>query len=267
MLGFAGAGGSRSSSGNSNPPPGPAQHSLPVSRNPSSPIHTNKQEFDWGTQNPYTGWELTFLHVSLGNHLLQSHTAQRGEMASPLYQAQRNRTWSYSSSHFSTNKTRSAVPQTLSQFTSCPAPHILHTQAASGRIEGRKPSCCPELRAGQGEDGRNSSISAGISLCDLLQQISLGCVVLQQHLQHVETREECESCCYLMGTITGMWLCCSKLVRPQVQEGLNLPFSVQIFIVFTTAVKAQHLLHFAIWGGRLYIFLNYCERLHRNKVK
>lgn len=165
------------------------------------------------------------------------------------------------------NKTRSAVPPTLSQFTSCPAPHILHIQAASGRIKRRKPFCCPEFQAGQDEDRRNSSIPAGISLCDLLQQISLGCVVLKQHLQHVETREECESCCYLMGTITGMWLCCSKLVHPQVQEGQNLPFPVQVFIVFTTAVKAQHLLHLVIRSGRLYISLNYCERLHRIKVK
>lgn len=70
-----------------------------------------------------------------------------------------------------------------------------------------------------------------------------------------------------MGTIPGMWLCYSKLVQPHVQEGLNLPFSAQIFIVFTTAVKAQHLLHFVICSGRPYIFLNYCKRLHRNKVK
>lgn len=29
--------------------PGRAQHSLPAYHNPSSPIHTNKQGFDWGT--------------------------------------------------------------------------------------------------------------------------------------------------------------------------------------------------------------------------
>lgn len=130
VLGFAGADGS-SSSGNSNP--SPAQHSLPAYSNLplSTPINKSLTGEPKGLTQAGSSPSCTYLWATTSC----SHILHWGERASPLHQAQRNRRWSHSLPYFSMNKTRSAVPPTLSQFTSCPAPHILHIQAASGRIK------------------------------------------------------------------------------------------------------------------------------------
>lgn len=178
----------------------------------------------------------THLRCALGNHLLQSHIALCRERAKPL-------------------------PSTMKQDMICcatnPKPtHIMPSSCTPKQYQGEQreeshpaAQCSQQGREEIGETPPYLQVRAR----DLLQQISLGCEVLKQHLQHVETREERESCCYLMGTISGMWHCCSMLVHPQLQGGLNLPFSAPIFVVFKTAVKGQHLLHFEICSERLFL--------------
>lgn len=162
MLGFAGGGGSRSS-GNSSPPLAerstacqPIATHLPL----STPINKG---LTGEPQSSYTGWEL--------KSNLPAHIFGQPPPAVTYCDVRK--------------EGQSLIPSTAKQeMVCCPtSPKPIHvmpssshpahpTQAASGREERGKPSCCPELQAGQGEDRRNSSVSAGMSSCDLLQQIS-----------------------------------------------------------------------------------------------
>lgn len=191
-----------------NPSPPQAHHGTACQRtasaNPSVPSRADSQGFGWRVQSLSKGLPVqptTSPRTSQGcfgrgtsySHILRC--AYRVEGGPTSCQAKRSKPWVFRSPpapHLLPGTALLPVPQT---------PQQQQGERTEGNLPADHSSQAGLPQRGQRGKRRNSSISAGMSSCKLLQQISLACTVLRRHprqrlgcvtLRHVETREECK---------------------------------------------------------------------------